>query len=201
MATSRSDRDWDRIDRVLRYMIPQGFGSLEVSQTVGVPRAQTIGRANLLGLPFSRQFGPESKCRAGHRFSDVGYTTVTSPLSGRVTKRCKVCYAEHKRKTVANRRAKRAEERAKAPPKERAKKPVKTPPVKVPPKKRAPKPKRRRPVLVKFDENSSTKRSYEAAMATNSIIALHEQKERAPTWWQREAIQEQINELQKRVTA
>ena len=36
---------------------------------------------------------------------------------------------------------------------------------------------------------------------TNTIIPLDKQRDRAATWWEREDIQKQINELARRVTA
>ena len=45
--------DWERIDRVLFHMVPQGFTAPEVSQCVGVDAAQVRRRAAKLGIPFS----------------------------------------------------------------------------------------------------------------------------------------------------
>ena len=94
---------------VLRHMIPVGHSPRECSLAIGIPADQITQRANKLGLKFSLAFGPESKCRAGHKLQEVGYTMVTSPKSGRHGRRCAICYGEKKRRQVASKRKRRGQ--------------------------------------------------------------------------------------------
>lgn len=159
--------DWDRIDPVLRYMVPQGFSVKEVAEAIGIKPEQAQKRAFALGIPFSLAFGPQSRCRSGkHYLQKVGFVELGH---GR---RCKACYAEQIKSAGEKRRSRTGATK--------------------------------RPPLVKSVRSrdcSATEASYRSAMATNAILALHEEKECAATWWERERIQEQIEELQKRVTA
>lgn len=164
-------RDWVKLDVVLREMIPMGFGSAECAEATGVPRDQLIMRSHRLGMPFSEAWGPESKCRAGHKLQELGYIETTSLVTGRVGRACKTCRdVSYERRDIARRKKNGYKKRG--------------------PRKKA-KPKK----------ESTTHRAYEAAMLTNSIVALHEQMEREPMWWDREKIQAKIDEMALRITA
>lgn len=163
----RTAHDWKRFDVVLRELIPQGFGSAECGVIIGVNRDQVIQRANKLGLPFSEAWGPESKCRAGHKLQAMGYIKVTSPVTGRVGYTCKTCReASYERRDGVRSEGRSAKRKPRKP-----------------------------------KEKSATHRAYEAAMLTNSIVALHEQMEREPMWWDREKFQAKIDEMALRITA
>lgn len=160
-----------RLDRVLRYMVPQGFSPAEVGDAANVAPRDVRRRAKEIGLPFEDAFGPESKCVNGHRLEEVGYSMLR-PKNRRPTRRCKECHRQSAKRSNMKRNAKRREARAL-------------------------KREERRRLQPKEEEVRDD--YYTARMATNAILALHQAKDRCSTWWEREKVQAQINALTIRV--
>ena len=166
MRVMRNDEEWARVDSAIKYMVPEGFSSTECSEATGLPRAQLIRRANMLDLPFSAAFGPQSKCRAGHLLKKHGFDMVYSDRSQRGTRRCKTCHQRNLANSSKLRRKRRG-----------------TP---------EPVPRSR---LVRAGDNA-TQRTYRAALATNAILLLGEQIDREPRKWMRLELEQQLLDLQ-----
>lgn len=163
-------------------MVPQGFDAHECSEATAVPVIQLRKRAREINLAFGSEanFGPQSKCGEGHYYQDegVGWKMVTNS-SGKKTRRCNLCYRDSVKRSNAKRNAKRRNERA-------AKRKASGKPKVIKPAKR--------------QTISPADIHYKRCMATNAIIALHEEKDRCSTHWERAKIQDQIDQLAKRIT-
>lgn len=126
----------------------------------------------MLGIPFSKAFGPQTRCWSGHVMEEVGWKWINLK-SGTKTRRCLKCYSQQTKKYNLSRDKARKAQRAAS----------------------------REPSKDKPGMTLTTmQRHYRSNIAANAILALHEKKDRCATHWERSIIQLQIDELAKRIS-